>query len=168
MKRRRCAACGQGFRPHARVAKQQRYCSKAACQRERRRRWQATTRQGDGDYRNNQVEAQRAWARGRPDYWRRYREAHPAYVERNRAASRERQRARRQQASMFAKMDASMGQNGVPSGTYRLVPAIAGMFAKMDAWTVKITVLSKGSGDLGEAVRGLQREDSIGARGPPC
>jgi hypothetical protein len=46
---------------------------------------------------------------------------------------------------MFAKMDASRHEEAVPSGTYRLVPAIAATFAKMDAWTVEITVLSKAS-----------------------
>jgi hypothetical protein len=46
---------------------------------------------------------------------------------------------------MFAKMDASRREEAVPSGTYRLVPASAAAFAKMDAWTVEITVLSKAS-----------------------
>jgi hypothetical protein len=39
MECRRCAACGQAFRPRAQIP-QQRYCGLAACQRERRRRWQ--------------------------------------------------------------------------------------------------------------------------------
>jgi hypothetical protein len=40
-------------------------------------------------------------------------------------------------------MDASTLERGVPSGTYRLVSATAAEFAKMDAWMVEITVLSK-------------------------
>jgi hypothetical protein len=68
---------------------------------------------------------------------------------------------------MFAKIDASTPHSGVPSGTYRLVRAVAGGFAKMDAWTVEITVLSKQCGGDGGAARGLQREDVIGASGPP-
>ena len=39
MAKRRCAACGCVFEPRRNVA-QQRYCSKQACQRTRRRRWQ--------------------------------------------------------------------------------------------------------------------------------
>jgi hypothetical protein len=39
-------------------------------------------------------------------------------------------------------MDASMPQTPIASGTYRLVPAAAGEFAKMDASIVEITLLS--------------------------
>ena len=53
------------------------FFGKAACQRERRRRWQQGKRRGDGDYRANQALAQRAWADGRRDYWREWRAAHP-------------------------------------------------------------------------------------------
>ena len=51
-------------------------------------------------------------------------------------------------------MDASTPETAVPSGTYRLVPASAAAFAKMDAWMVEITVLSK---PYGPAVGGLQK-----------
>jgi hypothetical protein len=68
---------------------------------------------------------------------------------------------------MFAKMDASTPHCGVPSGTYRLVRSVAVGFAKRDAWTVEITVLSKQCGGGGAAARGLQREDAIGPSGPP-
>ena len=52
MECRRCASCGQAFQPRAQVP-QQRYCGLAACQRERRRRWQRNKLQGDPDYRAN-------------------------------------------------------------------------------------------------------------------
>ena len=145
MERRRCAACGQAFRPRSQVP-QQRYCGEVACQRERRGLWQRAQRASDADYRENQARAQRAWAaRNRAD-WREYRREHPRYCERNREAARRRQRDRRQRApatTEFAKMDASTLERGVPSGTYRLVSATAAEFAKMDAWMVEITVLSK-------------------------
>ena len=145
---RRCASCGECFRPRAQVPRQG-YCGSAACQRERRRRWQSAKRRDDMDYRDNQTRAQRTWAAGRAEYWREYRRSHPEYVERNRVAARERQRERRRGASGFAKMDASVAVSGVPSGTYRLVPAVGGMFAKMDAWTVELTVLSRPWGPVG-------------------
>jgi hypothetical protein len=50
-------------------------------------------------------------------------------------------------------MDASMADSAVPSGTYRLVPAGAGEFAKMDAWMVEITVVSKPYGQAGEVCK---------------
>ena len=124
MESRRCAACGQAFRPRSRVP-QQRYCGAAACRRDRRRRWQRAKRESDADYRENQARAQRAWAQNHRDYWRAYRLTHPQYCESNRKAARQRQRDRRRAAvaAALAKMDASTAGTPVPSGTYRLVPA---------------------------------------------
>jgi endogenous inhibitor of DNA gyrase (YacG/DUF329 family) len=143
MERRRCAACGQAFRPRSQVPHQS-YCSAAACQRIRRQRWQRAKRKSDADYRANQARAARVWARGHPEYWREYRRTHPEYCERNRNAARRRQRDRAQRtAGTFAKMDASVPVLPVASGTYRLVSAATGEFAKMDASIVEITLLSK-------------------------
>jgi hypothetical protein len=120
----------------------QRYCSQAACQRERRRRWQWSKRRNDGDYHANQTQAQRSWAAGHRDYWRRWRAAHPEAVEGNRAAQRRRDRER--QASRLAKMDASLPVSPISSGTYRLVPCTGEGLAKMDACTVELTVIPEG------------------------
>ena len=48
MECRRRAACEQAFRPRAQV-RRQRFGEKAACQHERRQRWQQTKRQSEGD-----------------------------------------------------------------------------------------------------------------------
>lgn len=137
MEYRQCKACRQPFRPRPQNPDQC-FCSAAACQRERRRRWQAAKRQSDPDYRDNQKRAQKAWAERHPDYWRTYREQHPAYVAHNRARQRERALGR----AGVAKMDASKSEIPLPSGTYRLSPVIDASLAKMAAWTVEITVLS--------------------------
>jgi hypothetical protein len=63
-------------------------------------------------------------------------------------------------------MDASRADRAVPSGTYRLVPAARGGLAKMDAWTVELTVLSKGYELASKAGAILQREDVIGPAEP--
>jgi len=76
MECRRCAACDRAFRPRAQIP-HQRYCALAACQRERRRRWQLSKLHSDVDYRANQRQAQRAWADGHGEYWREYRASHP-------------------------------------------------------------------------------------------
>jgi|GraSoiStandDraft_25_1057303.scaffolds.fasta_scaffold323455_2 hypothetical protein len=146
MESRRCAGCGQAFRPRPQVPEQH-YCSAPACQRERRRIWQQAKRASDTDYRENQARAQRAWAQSHREYWREYRRTHPQYCESNRDGARQRQRDCRQraassEAARFAKMDASMADSAVPSGTYRLVPATAAEFAKMDACLVEITLVS--------------------------
>jgi hypothetical protein len=140
MQSMRCAACGLQFRPRPQVP-QQRYCSSSACQRERRRRWQAARRAADADYRANQRAAQQAWSQRHPEYWRAYRQAHPEYAERNRTLQRGRDRQHSPLADL-AKMNASGPNSHLSSGTYRLAPMAAGDLAKMDAWTVRITVLS--------------------------
>jgi hypothetical protein len=94
MERRRCAACDRAFRPRAQVP-HQRYCALAACQRERRRRWQQSKLHADADYRANQRQAQRAWADVHGEYWREYRASHPDYTDRNRLEQRRRDRGRR-------------------------------------------------------------------------
>jgi hypothetical protein len=146
MERRGCAACGQALRPRSQVL-QQFYCSEAACQRERRRLWQRAKRASDAGYRDNQAWAQRAWAANHREYWREYRRRHQPYCECNREAAGQRQHDRRQAAASaavteFAKMDASTPKKAVLSGTYRLVPATAAEFAKMDACLVEITLIS--------------------------
>jgi len=165
MDRRRCASCEQAFRPRAQC-RGQLYCGQAACQRERRRRWQRRKRQRDEDYRANQAQAQRVWAAGHRDYWRRWRAAHPEYTERNRLAQRRRDDGR--QASRLAKMDASPPISPLRSGRYRLVPWTGADLAKMDAWTVELTVISARYETTGDAGTILQREDVIGTGGPPC
>lgn len=140
MKSKQCAGCGKAFHPRSQTP-EQRYCSSPECQRERRRRWQHARRQSDPDYRDNQSRAQQSWSEQHPDYWREYRRTHEQYRERNRALQRERDARRRER--VLAKMDASTGDAPVPSGTYRLSPVRREDLAKMDAWTVQITFVSK-------------------------
>ena len=102
MESKRCAACGQAFRPRPQIP-QQCYCAAPACQRERRRSWQLAKRESDPDYHDNQARAQRAWRERNPDYWREYRREHPDYSERNRKQQRARNDRRRQH--LIAKMD---------------------------------------------------------------
>jgi len=148
MAKRRCAGCGCLFVPRRNVP-QQRYCSTAACQRTRRRRWQRQKLKADADYRANQRAAQQRWCERHPDYWRRYRQTHPEYAARNRERQRERNRRRRSAATgpsppVIANMDAYRSKKPIHSGTYRLVPVMAGEVAKMDAYVVEMHVLSAG------------------------
>jgi hypothetical protein len=140
MAERRCAGCGEAFRPCPRVG-DQKYCGDAKCRRTRRRRWQRAKRQGDADYRDNQARAQRAWAGENSAYWQAYRSGHPDYVQANR--EKQRQRDGRRRAANLAKMDSIGAFSSVPSGTYLLVPQGEEKLAKMDSIMVEITVLSK-------------------------
>ncbi len=135
MKIRLCVACGQEFRPSPQVP-QQCFCSAKECQRERRRRWQRDKMRSDPDYQDNQKRAQHAWNKRNPDYWRKYREAHPEYAQRNQTMQHERNQG------AIAKMDVSTPPLPMPSGIYRLIPIGPADFAKMDSWTVEIILLS--------------------------
>ena len=139
MESKQCVGCGESFHPRSQTPKQT-YCPSAACQRERRRRWQQARRQADPDYRENQTRAQAAWAERHPDYWREYRRSHPEYRDRNRLLQKARD-ARRPER-VLAKMDASTRETPVPSGIYQLSPVTRDDLAKMDAWMVRITAVS--------------------------
>jgi hypothetical protein len=144
MQRRRCAACGARFRPRPQI-REQRFCSLPDCQRERRRRWKRRKRRTDPDYRDNQARAQRAWCERHRGYWRQYRRRHPQYRERNREQQRLRngRRGARQTSDVIAKSNASKAPSAEFSGTYVLQPMTDQRIAKGNAWTVKITAISR-------------------------
>ena len=137
MENKQCVACSQLFQPRPQVPDQS-YCSAPACQRERRKQWQRQKLQTDPDYQNNQARAQKAWMQRNPNYWREYRETHPEYVERNRV--RQRERNAKVTGHSVAKMDVSMPSTLLPSGIYHLSLVTDAGIAKMDVWTVEITV----------------------------
>jgi hypothetical protein len=113
MESKRCASCGESFHPRPQTPKQT-YCSAPKCQRERRRRWQQARRQNDPDYRENQTQAQTAWAAQHLDYWREFRRRHPEYSERNRILQQYR-----------------VVRLRVPAGIYQLTPMTRDDLAKM-------------------------------------
>ena len=139
-----CLCCKKSFHPHPAVH-DQRYCSDPECQKTRKRKWQKEKLAKDSDYRANQAEAQRQWRRRNQDYWKKYRERHPAYTERNREGQKERNRGRRS-GSEIAKMDELKGETLIPSGRYRLVPLCNLGIAKMDELIVELGVISRGCG----------------------
>ena len=149
METRRCAACHKLFHPRAQ-SPDQKFCSAAECQRERKRRWQKARRAADPDYRDNDVQANRQWRRRHPEYWRAYRRKHPQVVTRNRDKQRERDRLRRlkppQPSSTphLANEDASCLTFFVETGTYRMIPVTGGDLANENACLVNIALLSGG------------------------
>lgn len=140
MEKSRCRCCGKTFRPRPQVPNQK-YCSQRACQNARKRAWQKDKRERDPDYRENQRSAQKRWAARNPHYWRRWREGHPAYQERNRQQQIERNARRQARAEdveqpssgtrrAIAKSDVWTAETRLDSGTYRVVPWVAGADCK--------------------------------------
>lgn len=150
MENRNCKHCEESFRPRPQNP-QQSYCSNTECQRARKRLWQREKLESDSDYRENQRQAQKRWQESHPDYWRNYRTSHAGYVERNRELQRERNARRHNlgdaietanDASMFAKMDASTEKFSLSSGTYKLVPVNCKDGRVNDAFICKISRLA--------------------------
>lgn len=136
---KQCRACGRPFIPRPQTPHQT-YCSHPECQRERRRRWQQQKRRDDADYRDNDSRASKDWAAAHSDYWKRYRDDNPVYVERNRNLQQKRNRKLRGQR--IANEDVFPPPSSPPSGRYRLVPLSADGIANGDVWIVEIAVLS--------------------------
>jgi hypothetical protein len=146
---KRCENCHATFQPHPAV-RNHRYCGEPGCQKERKRLWQRHKLAIDSVYREEQADAKRQWRVNNSDYWRKYRESHPAYVKRNREKQRERNHKRPRKrdspaSPVIAKMDALTPRNIIPFGQYRLVPLANDMIAKMDELIVEIGVISRDS-----------------------
>ncbi|HEX7643074.1 MAG TPA: hypothetical protein VF472_12780 [Burkholderiaceae bacterium] len=143
MQTKHCAACGQDFHPHPKSPRQA-YCSKPACQRARKRKWQQQKLKSDPDYAENQARAQQAWSSSHGDYWRHYREEHPDYANHNREMQTGRNAKR--DGKRIAKMDDCISSKTAPnlhSGLYQIHPVPDSVIAKMDVWTVEIRVLKR-------------------------
>ncbi len=133
MKRKvRCAnrECRRLFLPNPRV-KNHRYCNKKDCQRVRRKFWQRQKMKEDPQYQADQRESQQCWIEQNRDYWRRYRNQHPEYGERNRLLQKERDQKRR--SENLAKMDSLKRNYLVKPGRYYLNPDRPEDLAKMDS-----------------------------------
>jgi hypothetical protein len=82
----------------------------------------------------------RSWVKDNPEYWQQYRETHPDYTERNRQQQQKRNQKR--VVADIANMDACRANLLFPSGRYLLTALSTDTIAKMDSWTVEISVLS--------------------------
>lgn len=139
MEKKRCSSCRSLFYPCPKTPAQ-RYCSAPACRRERRRRWQKQKRQNDLDYRENQRQAQKSWYQRNADYWQHYREKMRHHKAGNSKSSGN--PLKNSVNSPSVKMDASNVIFPFESGIYRLQMHSPNGDVKMDAWMVKITVIS--------------------------
>jgi len=94
MVERRCLYCEQIFQP-SKYQPGQLVCSDFGCQRRRRAEYHRQKIAADPEYRQVCLDSPQKWRSRNPDYWRRYREQHPAAVERNRHQQHVRDQKRR-------------------------------------------------------------------------
>jgi len=101
----------------------------------------------DKDYKANQCDARKRWCRKNQDYWGRYRDEHPDYVQRNRQLQRlrnARRSADNRQCGPIAKRYALTEKKTDISGYYKMIPADEQLIAKSDVSVVKLELISVG------------------------
>ncbi len=80
-----CPWCKRPFFPHPRLGHRQKSCGCPECKKKQKAlsqlRWVAKNKKVYKD-------GQHDWRQNHPDYWKKYRASHPAYVINNRAQSR--------------------------------------------------------------------------------
>ena len=152
-----CAAphCGRLFEPNPRV-KNHRYCGEKDCQRARKRKWQKEKLAADPDYTANQRACQIEWHERHRGYYRKYRQEHHSYCERNALL----QHCRNAKARVIAKMDASGSATVNKPGAFYLLPLIA----KMDASAQKVLLIPMGY----VPPKVIAKEDSIAPADSEC
>lgn len=100
--KKRCSICGRWYQPDPRTRGHQVSCGQASCRKERKRRANKSWQKRHPGYDKSRQAKKRDWAQAYPDYWQHYRQAHPAYAERE----RRRMQAVRDQAQNVANQDA--------------------------------------------------------------
>jgi len=129
----------------------QKYCSRKKCQNARKTKWHRKKLAIDEDYRKNQSQSYEKWISNKSDYWKKYRDRNPDYTKRNREKQKERDQSKRKKVAQaantstlqdLAKIDALTSKKRIIPGVYKLIPVNEDNLAKMDALTVKITVIS--------------------------
>ena len=94
MGQRRCRYCEKYFQL-SKFQPRQGVCSELDCQRRRRTDYHREKIVSDREYREVCRDSPRKWRTRNPDYWKQYREKHPASVEQNRRQQKARDRKRR-------------------------------------------------------------------------
>lgn len=133
---KKCIACGQYFKPWPQTPDQT-YCSKAECQRERRRRAKQRERLSTPKQPSH---SNADWASDKPGYWRDYRADHPDYADRNRLL----QKGRNLRRTLPRETN---GITHLPPGRYRLERLDGDSIANGVVWIVEIHFLSAFSKD---------------------
>src|SRR5262245_866577 len=94
MPSRSCHYCQQKFQQSI-YRPQQSVCSRADCQRQRRRDYHRDRIRNDAAYAEDVRASQQKWRASHPEYWKQYRQRHPELVEKNRKQQHQRDQKRR-------------------------------------------------------------------------
>jgi hypothetical protein len=133
-----CESCNLPFETIPQVPNQS-FCSKPACQRARRQRWNQQKLENDPDYRDNKQRSQRNWMDRNPGYWRQYRSDNPDYTERNRSSQRV--KTPPHASPVLAKKDESNHSEMLRAGVYQITPIQRQDGENDGIWIVELALL---------------------------
>jgi hypothetical protein len=102
--RQTCCICSASYIPHPKVGARQKTCGNQICQRIHKENNNARWRRNNPDYDKNDYGRVKACLEKNPGYLKRYRQNHPEYVQKNRDAQRRRDRARKLNLDIQAKL----------------------------------------------------------------
>lgn len=94
-RRKKCRYCRKLFEPHPQTYRQQKTCSKKACQNRRKRQAIKRWRLQHPFDEENRRKTREHWRQKHKCYWRKWRASHPGYVRKNREKQKERNARRR-------------------------------------------------------------------------
>ncbi len=153
MTKLRCVHCGAPFIPAPQVPNQA-YCSKANCQKERRRQWHKSKLQSDPDYKINQSLAQKAWAGRNPGYWKVHRQGKQDY---GNLTALEQEFSDAEPVNPSVKMDSLNSppnlRKALQDGVFRLKILVEPDGVKMDSWIVELSSIHAGSKPISRRVK---------------
>ena len=145
----RCPYCQQWFTPSV-YRPQQVVCSKAECQRRRRREYHRQKLASDAEYRQVAHESQKKWRDAHPDYLRQYRAEHPAAVTRNR--QRQQVRDQKPRLAFLAKNNLALDLKRSLAKVWLVGPGVTRL-AKNNLASVQLLIFQP----LESELRGVQR-----------
>jgi hypothetical protein len=128
-KRIKCCCCQRSVPANPRV-KDQKYCGRPECVKERKRRWRQGKLSTDPAFGPERRDSQRRWMKANPKYWRRWRRKHPEYMERNRHLQRTRDGRRRVCKVSACKVDSFQPR--------REAEAVSSVLAKCDSLGLRV------------------------------
>lgn len=104
MKKKRCLFCHVSFLINPRVGERQKTCGSQACQKALKGANNRRFRDRNPEYYRQDFARLKDWLADHPGYLQAYRQSHPDYVDKNRAAQRQRDRRKKSRLDIQAQL----------------------------------------------------------------
>jgi len=104
MKKKKCPFCPASFIPNSRLGERQKSCGRSPCQKALKAANNRRFRDRNPEYYRQDFARLKDWLVGHPGYLQAYRQSHPDYVDKNRAAQRQRDRRKKSRLDIQAQL----------------------------------------------------------------